>query len=62
MSAVFGIIGSILVGVGKSLLTEKFIKWALFRCAEMLVKKTTTVEDDAWLERIRKEVYGEQGE
>lgn len=59
MSAVFGIIGSVLVGIGKSLLTEKFIKWAMLRCAEILVKKTETKEDDAWLERIRKEVEGE---
>lgn len=59
MSAVFSIVGSVLVGIGKSLLTEKFVKWALLRCAEILVSKTETKEDDAWLERIRKEVEGE---
>ena len=58
MSGVLGVIGSVLLGVGKSLLSEKFIKWALFKCAEMLVRKTDTKEDDKWLERIREEVYG----
>ena len=59
MGAVFSIIGSVLVGIGKSLLTEKFARWAFFRLADILVKKTDTPEDDKWLEKI-KEMSGSE--
>lgn len=58
MSGVFGIIGSVLLGIGKSLLTEKFIKWAILKCGEMLVKKTETPHDDVWFEEMRKHIDG----
>ena len=60
MTAVFSILGSVLVGIGKSLLTEKFIKWAVLKCGEMLVKKTSTPHDDVWFEEMKKHINGEK--
>jgi len=44
----------VLMSMAKSLLTEKFIKWAILELAEMLVKSTKNDADDKWLEEIRK--------
>ena len=44
----------VLMSMAKSLLTEKFIKWAILELAEMLVKSTENDADDKWLEEIRK--------
>jgi hypothetical protein len=40
----------------QSLLTEKFMKWAILKLAELLVKSTENTKDDEWFERIKKEV------
>jgi len=44
----------VLMSMAKSLLTEKFIKWAILELAEMLVKSTENTADDKWLVEIRK--------
>jgi len=44
----------VLMSMAKSLLTEKFIKWAILELAEMLVKSTENDADDKWLVEIKK--------
>jgi len=55
----FGVLGSVVIGIGKSLLTESFIKWAIFQLAESLAAKSKSKEDDKWVAEIKKQVYGE---
>lgn len=46
----------ILTKVAVSLISEKFLEWALFNVAEKIVKSTETAHDDEWLKQI-KEAY-----
>ena len=39
-----------------SLASEEMIEWAFFQIAEAVVKSTATIQDDAWLQKI-KELY-----
>lgn len=45
--------------VAVSLISEKFLEWALFNIAEKIVKSTATPHDDEWLAKI-KEAYNER--
>ena len=46
----------ILTQIAVSLISEKFLEWALFNIAEKIVKSTETKHDDEWLKQI-KEAY-----
>jgi HKD family nuclease len=48
----------LLLKLGQSLLTEKFLEWALFWSAEQLVKSTKTSHDDEWLNKIKEVTSG----
>lgn len=42
--------------IALSLISEKFLEWALFNIAEKIVKSTATPHDDEWLKHV-KEAY-----
>ncbi|MGL5014323.1 MAG: hypothetical protein ACRC6V_08560 [Bacteroidales bacterium] len=41
-----------------SLISEKFLEWALFNIAEKIVKSTETKHDDEWLAKIKESYEG----
>ncbi|MGL5014219.1 MAG: hypothetical protein ACRC6V_08015 [Bacteroidales bacterium] len=41
-----------------SLISEKFLEWALFNIAERIVKSTQTPHDDEWLAKVKESYYG----
>lgn len=43
-----------------SLISEKFLEWALFNIAERIVKSTSTSHDDEWLAKIKEAYYGSE--
>ena len=46
----------VLMSMASSLMTEKFIKWALLKLAEQCVKSTATTADDEWFAEIKKQI------
>lgn len=56
MSALVGILVSLVKGYIVKLATTEFAHWALFQIAEAIVKSTETKEDDAWLAKIKETV------
>ena len=51
----------VLTQIAVSLISEKFLEWALFNIAEKIVKSTETPHDDEWLKMV-KESYFESKE
>ena len=45
---------SLLMKIGKSMITDAFLEWAFFWIAERLVESTETSHDNQWLDQIRK--------
>lgn len=43
----------LLTNIAVSLISEKFLEWALFNIAEKIVKSTETKHDDEWLTQIK---------
>ncbi|MGL5012743.1 MAG: hypothetical protein ACRC6V_00420 [Bacteroidales bacterium] len=43
----------LLTNIAVSLISEKFLEWALFNIAEKIVKSTETKHDDMWLAQIK---------
>jgi hypothetical protein len=55
MGTAFSLVGSAIVGMLSSLISERFIKFAVIKGLEVLVKKTKTKTDDQLLEQAKKE-------
>lgn len=48
----------LLTNIAVSLISEKFLEWALFNIAERIVKSTETKHDDEWLAQIKESYKG----
>lgn len=40
------------------MISEKFVDWAFFKVAELVVKSTDNPHDDEWLKKLESEYYG----
>lgn len=47
----------VLANIAVSLISEKFLEWALFRIAGRIVKSTQTPHDDVWLDKVKDTYY-----
>lgn len=47
----------LLTNIAVSLISEKFLEWALFNIAEKIVKSTETKHDDEWLKMVKESYY-----
>lgn len=55
-SASVSLVLKVVMSMLSSLMTEKFIKWALLKLAELCVKSTKTKADDEWFAEIKKHI------
>lgn len=55
VKAALSLLVKVLGSMIQSLMTEKFMKWAVIRLAKSIVAKTETKEDDAVLAKILEE-------
>lgn len=47
----------LLTNIAVSLISEKFLEWALFNIAEKIVKSTETKHDDEWLKMVKESYH-----
>lgn len=47
----------LLTKIAVSMVSEKFLEWALFNIAEKIVKSTETKHDDEWLAKIKESYF-----
>lgn len=51
----------LLTKIAISMVSEKFLEWALFNIAEKIVKSTATPHDDEWLKKIKESYEDSKG-
>lgn len=47
----------LIANIALSLISEKFLEWALFNIAGKIVKSTETKHDDEWLAQIKESYF-----
>ena len=52
----------LLANIALSLISEKFLEWALFNVAERIVRSTETPHDDEWLKKVKESYFASKGE